>query len=342
MGIVVFDGVKLLDVAGPSEVLTEANEFGADYELVLLSADGRPVRSSTGMGIEVDAAFTDPGLDLHTLVVAGGDRLPTRPIEPELLDGVRRLAHTAERVCAVCTGAFVLAATGLLSGRRVTTHWRHACRLARAYPRLTVEPDAIYVSDGKVLTSAGVSAGVDLTLAVVEHDAGGEVARAVAQSLVVFLQRPGGQSQFSPALQVARPRNEIVRELVDHITANPAEDHSATALAARANVSVRHLSRLFVDELGLTPARFVETVRIDAAKRALVRGETVATAARQAGFGTPESLRRAFVIGLGVSPREYRSRFSATSPGLRGQPPSSVRSSSRLRRGTAEGGRAGR
>lgn len=309
----VFDGVKLLDVAGPMEVFAEANRIeGAAYELVTLSMTGGPVTSSTGLRISGDAAFDAPGLELRTLLVAGGDRLPIRPIEAELVEAVRRLSGEVPRVCSICTGAFVLAAAGVLDGRRATTHWQHARLLAASNPRVTVVPDAIWVRDGQVFTSAGVSAGIDLALALVEADAGGEAARQVARSLVVFLQRPGGQSQFSPSTSMARPRSALLRTVTDAVAADPADDHSTAKMAAAAAVSPRHLSRLFQAELGLSPARYVEAVRIDAGKRGLEQGLSVANAAASAGFGTPESMRRAFVARLGVSPRAYQQRFRSS------------------------------
>ena len=308
VGVVVFDGVKLLDVAGPMEVFAEANRIGGtSYELMAVGEGA--VTSSTGLAITVDAGFT---VDLDTVLVAGGDRLVGRPIEPELVDSVRALAERTPRVCSICTGAFVLAAAGALTGRRATTHWQHARLLASSYPEIEVEPDAIWVQDGPVFTSAGVSAGIDLALALIEKDAGAEVARAVARSLVVFLQRPGGQSQFSPSTAHPRPRSEVLRAVTDAIAADPAGDHSIARMAATAAVSPRHLTRLFRAELGLTPARYVEDVRLDAGKRALEQGFSVAGAARAAGFGTSESMRRAFVLRVGVAPRTYQQRFGST------------------------------
>jgi transcriptional regulator GlxA family with amidase domain len=315
VGVVVFDGVKLLDVAGPMEVFAEANRIGGtSYELVAVG-EGE-VTSSTGLAINVDAGST---IDLDTVLVAGGDRLVGRAIEPELVESVRDLAGRTPRVCSICTGAFVLAAAGALDGRRATTHWQHARLLAASYPGITVEPDAIWVQDGHVFTSAGVSAGIDLALALVEKDAGGEVARAVARSLVVFLQRPGGQSQFSPSTSYARPRSEVLRTVTDAVAADPGGDHSIARMAASAAVSPRHLTRLFRAELGTTPARYVEEVRIDAGKRALEQGLGVADAARTAGFGTSESMRRAFVLRVGVAPRTYQQRFGSTT-GRAGDP----------------------
>ncbi|WP_296370915.1 GlxA family transcriptional regulator [Pseudonocardia sp.] len=309
IGIVVFDGVKLLDVAGPSEVFSEANRMGADYGLTLCAVGGGAVSASTGMTIPVDADATDPGLRFDTLLVMGGDVFPGRPVDPPLRDAVRDVAARSGRVCSVCTGTFILAAAGLLDGRRATTHWRHTGVLSRGYPKITVEPDAIFVRDGGTFSSAGVTAGIDLALALLEDDHGEQLARQVAQSLVVFLQRPGGQSQFSPTLSGPRPRTPALRSVFDAVAADPADDHSTPRLAARAALSPRHLTRLFRDELGTTPARYVESVRFDAAKSALESGHTVTEVAERVGYGSPETLRRAFVARLGVSPSAYQQRF---------------------------------
>jgi transcriptional regulator GlxA family with amidase domain len=309
IGIVVFDGVKLLDVAGPSEVFSEANRMGAHYELTLCAVGGDQVSSSTGMTIPVDADASDPQLRFDTLLVMGGDVFPARPVDPELREAVARVAAQSGRVCSICTGAFTLAEAGLLDGRRATTHWRHTSVLSRCYPDLIVEPDAIFVRDGTTFTSAGVTAGIDLALALLEDDHGEELARQVAQSLVVFLQRPGGQSQFSPTLSGPRPRTPALRSVFDAVAADPAGDHSTPNLAALAAMSPRHLTRLFHEELGTTPTKYVESVRFDGAKAALELGYTVAEAAERVGYGCPETLRRAFVPRLGVSPSAYQQRF---------------------------------
>jgi transcriptional regulator GlxA family with amidase domain len=304
----VFDGMKMLDLAGPFEVFAEAAKFGARYDLEVRSSDGRAVRSSTGVRVPVDGPV-ESATEVGTALIVGGDALPTTPISPELTAAAVTLAGRAGRTASVCTGAFVLAAAGLLDGRRATTHWQHARLLAAAYPRVRVEPDAIYVQDGTIFTSAGVSAGIDLALALVERDHGEELARSVAQSLVVFLQRPGGQSQFSPSLALPRPSIPVLRKITDAVVADPAADHSVAAMAARAHVSPRHLSRLFHQELGTSPARYVESVRVDAAIRLLHVGESVTACAQRVGVGSPETLRRMFVAHVGVSPRAYQQRF---------------------------------
>ena len=309
--IVVFDGVKMLDVAGPAEVFATAGRAGARYAIRYVSPSGEAVSTSVGMRLPVDgqaAEVTAP----DTVVVAGGDNLVTEPIPADLIDAVRGLHPRANRLVSICTGSFVLAAAGLLDGRRATTHWQHADLLARVYPKVRVEPDALFVEDGQVFTSAGVSAGIDLSLALVERDHGADLARAVARDLVVYMQRTGGQSQFSAPLRVRPPRTVALRGLVDLIAAEPALDHSAAALSGRVGVSTRQLTRLFTAELGTTPARFVEQVRLDHAKSLLDGGHSVEQSAREAGFGSAETMRRTFVARLGISPAGYRHRFGST------------------------------
>ncbi|MCS5717102.1 GlxA family transcriptional regulator [Herbiconiux sp. CPCC 205763] len=309
--LLVFDGMKLLDVTGPAEVFSEANLMGADYELRFVSPDGQDVATSVGMRLPVDGAAADITA-ADTVMVSGGDALPTGVIPPALLDAARILSARTRRMSSICTGAFILAAGGLLEGRRATTHWRHAALLGRLYPSVQVDPDAIFVRDGTVYTSAGVSAGIDLALALVEEDHGAALTRRVAQSLVVYMQRAGGQSQFSASLAGPAPRTPVLRSLVDGIAADPAADHTLGALARQAAVSPRHLSRLFHDELGTTPAKYVEGIRFDAAKAILDAGHSVTDAAERSGFGSPETLRRAFVARLGVSPSRYQRRFRTT------------------------------
>jgi transcriptional regulator GlxA family with amidase domain len=317
VGFVVFDGVTMLDVSGPSEVLHQAGRVAPAYELMLVSPGGGPVTTTSGLALTGSVPAADAG-PLHTVVVAGGDRLAEQTIEPDLLDAVGVLAEQAQRVASVCTGAFVLAELGLLDGRRATTHWRHAEALAHRYPRVRVEPDAIHVRDGRYVTSAGISAGIDLSLALVEDDHGPEAARAVARELVVFMQRPGGQSQFSAAVTTPPARSSLMRSLVDSVLADPAADHSLPAMAARAAVSPRHLTRLFRTELDTTPARWLERVRLDRAQQLLLDGHSVTTAAHTSGLGSDETLRRAFARHLGTTPTEYRTRFRTT--GAHGAP----------------------
>ncbi|MEJ3653015.1 DJ-1/PfpI family protein [Actinomycetes bacterium KLBMP 9759] len=306
---VTFDGMTMLDVTGPAEVFAEANRFGGRYALSYVSGSARPVTTSVGLRLPVDGPpGSCPAPD--TVIVAGGESLVASPVPADLLDAVGELAARSRRVVSICTGAFALAAAGLLAGRRATTHWQHAGRLARAYPDVRVEPDAIFVEDGGVFTSAGVSAGMDLALALVEQDHGPDLARTVARRLVMFMQRPGGQSQFSAPMRSRRPRTPTLRAVIDRISAQPQLDHGAVALAALTGVSPRHLARMFAAELDTTPAKFVERVRLDHAQVLLDGGHGVAETARLVGFGSGETLRRVFVARLGISPSQYRARFS--------------------------------
>ena len=306
--IVVFDGVKLLDAAGPAEVFAEANRFGANYSLRIASVDGRDVTTSIGTRFAVTGSISSID-SADTVMVAGGDGLVGRPIDPALVEALKTVPARTRRLASVCTGAFILAQAGLLSGRRATTHWRHTGLLARAFPDVGVEPDAIFVRDGDVFTSAGVSSGIDLALALVELDYGPELVREVARSLVVYLKRAGGQSQFSVLVEADPPPDSPLRVVTDAIAADPGADHSVKKLAARASLSTRQLTRLFQSELGITPARYVELVRIDFARAALEDGRTVTDAARLAGFGSTETLRRVFLNHLGITPKAYRDRF---------------------------------
>lgn len=315
--LVGFEGVQLLDLAGPADVfdaasrVVEADRNEPAYRLTIATAGGEAVRASSGMRIEPDAdlAVLDAG-QVDTLLVAGG-RGRTILEDSDLVATLPRLAAGARRFGSVCGGTFLLAAAGLLDGRRVTTHWAGSDDLATRYPALSVEPDRIYVRDGEVITSAGVTAGIDLALALVEEDHGVEVARTVARWLVVFLQRPGGQSQFSQRLAAPISSESPLRPLVDGIVADPAGDHRVPTLAARASLSERQLSRLFAKQVRTTPARFVERVRVEAARDRLEAGRSsVDAVAGDCGFGSAETMRRAFLRVLGIGPGEYRQRFS--------------------------------
>ncbi|MEU7876620.1 GlxA family transcriptional regulator [Microbispora bryophytorum] len=313
VAFLVFDGVKMLDVSGPAEVFAEANTFGAHYSLCYASPSGWPVRTSIGTRLPVDVAVAEFE-DVDTLVIPGGDRLVTEPIEPDLTEAVQQLNRRPRRLVSICTGSFILAAAGVLAGHRATTHWRHARLFARAYPDINIEPDSLFIEDRGVFTSAGVSAGIDLALSLVEGDHGADLARDVARSLVMFMQRPGGQSQFSAPLKVRVPHTSTLRAVTDLISAQPALKHSTDSLADLAGVSPRHLTRLFTAEFGTSPAKFVELVRLDHAKALLNAGHSVTETARAAGFGSPETLRRVFVARLGVPPGHYRARFATTHP----------------------------
>lgn len=308
IAILVYDGVKLLDMAGPADVFAEANLLGADYRVALLSPTGADVTTSTGIRIAVDGG---PGHqpEPRTFLIAGGDIYPRTAVPRELIDAVQAVAVGAQRVASVCTGAFILAAAGLLDGKRATTHWKVAQTLASRYPNTRVEADAIYVRDGTTYTSAGVSAGIDLALALVEEDHGPDLTREVARALVVYLQRAGGQSQFSAPLQGSPPRTPALRRIADLVTADPSASHTLTELAEYLNLSSRHLTRLFHDELSTTPTRYVQSIRLDIAKALLDQGYTATQTAERAGFPSYESLRRVFARDLGMTPAAYQRRF---------------------------------
>jgi transcriptional regulator GlxA family with amidase domain len=311
--IVVFPGLQPLDAIGPAEVFrTAALLDPPGYSVELVAAEAGSVRSST-VGLEVDRTLSACRGPIDTLLVAGGGGVTAAAKDERLLSWLRGAAKRSRRVSSVCTGAFLLAEAGLLDGRTATTHWASCEALAQRYPSVTVEPDQIYVRDGDVYTSAGVTAGMDLALALVEDDLGRATALEVARWLVVFVKRPGGQSQFSAQLAAQTADREPLRELQDWIGGNLDADLSVPALAARAHMSERNFARAFRKELGMTPAAYVETTRVEAARIALESGDTpVETVARNTGFGTVETMRRAFHRRLGVGPADYRARFKST------------------------------
>ncbi len=311
--IVAVDGFQLLDVAGPAEVFDAASKLmGGGYRVQLATPGGTEVRSESRLRLGADLDLASVRGPLDTLVVAGGFGARRAAEDESIVRHVARLARQARRVTSVCTGAELLAAAGLLDGRRATTHWAWCDALASRYPATAVEPDRIFVRDGNIATSAGVTAGMDLALALVEEDHGPELARTAARWLVLFMQRPGGQSQFSERLAPPVPRTASLRPLLDAIVADPAGDHRNETLAERASMSERHLVRRFAAELRTTPARFVERVRVEAAREALEQGSTVEAAAWRSGFGSAEVMRRAFLRVLGVGPSDYRDRFTTT------------------------------
>ncbi|MFI7407832.1 GlxA family transcriptional regulator [Streptomyces sp. NPDC049627] len=305
---VLFDDVQSLDVTGPLEVFAGAEQHTpGTYRIRTASLDGRPVRTSGGLTVVPHQALPDAP-DPHTLVVPGGQG--TRQPHPALTDWLREHGPRAERLVSVCTGAILLAAAGLLDGRRATTHWAYCDKLARDHPAVEVDPDPIYVRDGQVATSAGVTSGIDLALALVEEDLGRDVALAIARHLVVFLRRPGNQAQFSAQLAAQTAQREPLREVQRWITEHPDADLTVEALAARASLSPRHFARAFQTETGMTPGRYVDRVRLEHARRLLEdTGDGVEEISRASGYGTPEAMRRAFVRTLGAAPAEYRRRF---------------------------------
>ncbi|WP_242902700.1 GlxA family transcriptional regulator [Actinomadura terrae] len=307
VAFVIYEGFQALDLTGPHEVFQTTER----YECPIVAAEAGPVRSNSGLAVHATHGFADLRPDLvDTLVVAGGIGVDGAREDAALLAWVAEAARSARRVTSVCSGVLLLAAAGLLDGRRVTTHWSRGDQLKREYPGLAVDCDPIFVRDGRFWTSAGVTAGMDLALALVEDDHGREVAHAVARELVLFLRRPGSQSQFSVPLWSAQPATDPVRAAVTSIQADPGARHGVADLAQRCGLSPRHLQRRFTAELGVPPAAYVEQVRVEAARRALAEGdEPVEALARRLGFGTGETLRRAFHRRVGVAPSDYRDRF---------------------------------
>ncbi len=306
--VVLFDHVQSLDVTGPVEVFAGAETHTpGTYRIRTASLDGAPVRTSSGLTVVPDRALTAVP-DPDTLIVPGGPG--TRNPDPRLTEWLRAHGPRARRLVSVCTGAILLAGAGLLDGRRATTHWAHSGRLARHHPAVDVDPDPIYIRDGHVATSAGVTSGIDLALALVEEDLDRDAALSIARHLVVFLRRPGNQAQFSAQLAAQTARREPLRELQRWITEHPGADLGVESLAARARLSPRHFARAFRAETGTTPGRYVDRVRLEHARRLLEdTGDGVEEVSRASGYGTPEAMRRAFVKALGTSPAEYRRRF---------------------------------
>jgi transcriptional regulator GlxA family with amidase domain len=315
VALLAFDGAQILDIVGPGEVFAIANQMTgvAEYRVAVVSADGAGTFTSSGMHLGVESSLADLGGAVDTFIVPGTYGLSQALGDAQLLTAVSAGAAASRRVAAVCGGAFLLGAVGLLDGRRATTHWMFLDDLAERFPSAQVERGPIFTQDGPVFTSAGVTAGIDLALALVEADHGPELARQVARFMVVFMQRPGGQSQFSVRLEVGAGVPSPLRRVLDEISADPAADHRLSALSERAGFSERHLSRLFFRELGTSPARYVEEVRIEAARALLEsRDLSLDVIARRSGLGSTETLRRIFARKLGVSPQVYRRRFRTT------------------------------
>jgi transcriptional regulator GlxA family with amidase domain len=313
--VLVFPAVQVLDVTGPVQVFATANDFvsaagGAQpYRLRLVAPGGGGVTATAGVGLAA-GPLSRRGEALDTLIVAGGPGVDAAAANPVLVDWLRQRASHARRVASVCTGAFLLAAAGLLDGRRATTHWKFSASLAQRFPAVRVEPDSIFLCDGSVWTSAGVTAGIDLALALVEEDLGRSVALAVARYLVVFLKRPGGQAQFSAALAL-QVTDDRFGALHDWINGHLASDLSLSILAEQAGMSERSFSRHYAQVTGQTPARAIERLRVEESRRLLLGSRTpVKRIAQRCGFGSEETMRRSFMRLLAVTPQDYRSRFT--------------------------------
>lgn len=313
-----YPGIQALDVFGPSEVfatasLARAAAGGGDggYQIAVVSAGGGPIATSSGLAIAT-AALPDPTEAVDTVVLPGGIGVHAARTDAATVQWIRAAAAHARRVVSVCTGAFLAAQAGLLDGCRATTHWASADALAREFPAVTVDPEPIFVrSSETVWTAAGVTAGVDLALALVEDDHSTELAQTVARWLVLYLRRPGGQSQFAAPVWLPRARRAPIREVQELIEFEPGGPHRISALAARAAMSPRHFTRVFTDEVGMAPGAYVERVRTEAARRLLEEtDDTVVAIAGRCGFGTAETLRRTFIRRLGIPPDHYRKTFA--------------------------------
>ncbi|WP_094193851.1 GlxA family transcriptional regulator [Bradyrhizobium viridifuturi] len=305
--------MQALDVAGPVDVFAETNGFVADgdgYEIVLVGASREPLRASNGMRISADLSFNEADAKFDILLVAGGPALPDAEPDPELTQWLRRAPERAELYGSICTGAFALGHAGLLDGHKVTTHWQNAQLLAARFPAAEVIFDRIYIRDGRLMTSAGVTAGIDLGLALVAERHGPQVAVAVAKRLVVVAQRQGGQSQFSPYLTAPVDEDSPIARAQAHIMQHVGERHTLQSLAEAVGMSVRNFGRAFAQETGITPHEFVERARVDAARRLLEGSDRPLKAvAFDCGFGSADRMRIVFTERLGVSPAQYRSSF---------------------------------
>uniref|UniRef100_A0A5Q5CBP9 Transcriptional regulator, AraC family n=1 Tax=Mycobacterium sp. (strain JLS) TaxID=164757 RepID=A0A5Q5CBP9_MYCSJ len=315
--IVGFPGIQALDLVGPFEVFTGASRYlapdGRDgYHVTVGSLGGRPVTTGTGLTLAAEP-LPKPDTPLDTLVLPGGQGTQTAVADTELIAWVRAAAPHARRVVTVCTGAFLAAEAGLLDGCPATTHWAYADAFAKRYPAVAVDPDPIFIrSSPRVWTAAGVTAGIDLALALVEDDHGTEAAQTVARWLVMYLRRPGGQTQFAAPVWMPRAKRAPIRDVQEAIEAEPGGAHSIAELAQRAAMSPRHFTRVFSTEVGEAPGAYVERVRTEAARRQLEEtDDTVTAIAARCGFGTAETMRRNFIRRLGVSPDHYRKTFTA-------------------------------
>lgn len=317
--IVAYEDVQSLDVTGPLEVFATATAQGADpaYVTEVVTVNGGTVRTSSGLRMMTERAADDRGAPIDTLVVAGGEGTRAAVTDTALLDWLRGAARRSRRVTSVCSGALVLAAAGLLDGRRATTHWTLCDLMSRLHPTVTVEADRIYVRDGDLWTSAGVTAGMDLALALVDDDHGGAVTLATARQLVLFTRRAGGQSQFSTQLTAGGTESEPLRAVLAHIADNLDADLSVPTLARRAAMSARTFARTFRAQVGTTPAAFVQASRVEAARRLLeTTDQGTAEIARSCGFGTVETMHRAFRRAVHTTPGQYRRHFAVATTSL--------------------------
>jgi transcriptional regulator GlxA family with amidase domain len=313
VAIVIFDGVQALDVAGPLDVFAEANTIltaEQKYEVTLVGPKAGPVTCSNGMGLSVPYSYADLDTQWDLLLIAGGPQLPDVQLSDDFLTWLRNQARDAARFGSICNGAFVLAHAGLLDGKEVTTHWADAGRLADEFPQARLQPDKIFVRDGRLITSAGVTAGIDLCLSLVAEDWGHEVAVRVAKRLVVYIQREGGQSQYSPYMGTGRDEDPIIGKVHRYVTEHITDALSIDQLADAVGVSRRTFSRVFAKYAKVTPSAFVEQVRVDSARKLLEDSDApLKTVAYKCGFRSATHMRTTFSRRLEVTPKQYRQRF---------------------------------
>lgn len=316
VAVLAFPGVQMLDIAGPIDVFHEAGRQAGNphaYSFEVVSTASEPIRASNGVQFMPDATLETASEDIDTLLVAGRPRVCEIEGDQRVVRWLQQQARRVRRIGSVCSGAFLLAGAGLLDGRRATTHWNSSTRLASGYPLVKVESDRIYIKDGSIYTSAGVTAGMDLALAMVEEDLGRGIALQVAREFVMFLKRPGGQSQFSAHLAAQTAEKSVIRDAQAWVLQNIERQLSVDSLAQHAGMSTRNFARLFKSETNTTPADFVEAARVDSARRMLEEtANPLKRVASLCGFGDPNSLRRAFLRRLGVTPADYRRRFRTT------------------------------
>jgi transcriptional regulator GlxA family with amidase domain len=312
--VLAFPDVQLLDVAGPVQVFADASHWAArphaptPYAIRVIAPEGAQIRATSGLAFATEP-LPDPAEPLDTLIVAGGQGVMRAAADASLVEWLKVRAGAARRTASVCTGAFLLAAAGLLDRRRAVTHWEYCDELSRRHPAVTVESDPIFVRDGRVWSSAGVTAGIDLSLALVEEDLGRAIALSVARHLVVFLKRPGGQAQFSAALSL-QSADDHFADLHGWLAEHLADNLSVSRLAAQAGMSERTFLRRYREATGLSPARAIERLRVESARQLLAETRQPAKRiAARCGFGSEETMRRSFVRLQGVSPQDYRQRF---------------------------------
>jgi len=320
IGIIIFSGCNIIDATGPAGVFGAANELAKDrgvnvqpYRIQFIGSTVGPIATSAGPSLYASKSLDPAPETIDTLICAGGVGSRSMSFDQHAVRAVAYIAFNARRIVSVCTGAFVLAASGVLDGKRAVTHWAHCDTLAKRFPDVIVEPDPIFIRDENIYTSAGITAGMDLTLALIEEDLGRAFATDVAKEMVMFLKRPGSQAQFSEHLRVQMAPDGKLKKVQQWILDNLAKDHTVESLAERATMSPRTFYRHFKNTIGITPSKFVVDVRVDAAKRLLEESPLqVKAIAVECGFGDEERMRRTFHRRLGISPDHYRQRFSST------------------------------